>query len=455
MSRSIRFFSLLLVSLVALGGVTGCSHDPVAGDNPATDSGLVRGDVGLTYGDFDLTVETAGDPNQPLVGPFVIRGRNIHYDDEAGALVADLYVVNQSRTAFPEPIGLTFVRLLPEGVEILNPDNDVHGDGAAIVFGFANDDGLWTPGEVSLARPVQFKTPRGQSVAFVARIDVGTSPQGGAIGGLVWHDRNSNGSVDPGEEGLGGVPVILTNGGPEASSSPPEILRRALTDPSGHYRFDGLRAGLYLVQREPEDRLVPTTPTTIQVILVQDGDHVSDFLDANFGCLVQTPPDSAFVEVGDWVDARGEFGGVPPRLLARMLDVTDCSVTPSFTADGDSCLGLPIELRGPVTDIDVAQRRIQVMNTWLTVVPDSMIVSMETRLMLDLEDISIGDRVRAVCTDERGPVAPLALELAWWNDPLDEAMGFVRQVIRREDGSVLALVVVDTRIELTTLTVQP
>jgi hypothetical protein len=452
MSRSIRFLSLLLVSLVALGGVFGCSNDPVAGDNPATDAGLVRGDVGLTYGDFDLTVETAGDPNQPVVGPFVIRGRNIHYDDEAGALVADLYVVNHSRTAFPEPIGLTFVRLLPEGVEVLNPDNDIHGDGAAIVFGFANDDGVWTPGEVSLARPVQFKTPEGQSVAFVARIDVGTSPRGGAIGGLVWHDRNSNGSVDPGEEGLGGVPVIVTTGGPE---SPPEILRRTLTDRTGHYRFDGLRAGLYLVQREALDKLVPTTPTTIQVILVQDGDDVSDFLDANFGCLVQTPPDSALVEVGDWVDARGEFGGVPPRLLARMLDVKDCTVNPSFTADGDSCVGLPIELRGPVTDIDVANRRIQVMNSWLYVPPDSAIISTNVFLMLDLEDISIGDRVRAVCTDERGPVAPMALELAWWNEPLDGAMGFVRQVIRREDGPVLGVVVLDTRIDFTDLTAQP
>ena len=43
-------------------------------------------------------------------------------------------------------------------VEILNPDNDIHGPGAAIVFEFANDDAMWTPGEESFPR-VFFLTP--------------------------------------------------------------------------------------------------------------------------------------------------------------------------------------------------------------------------------------------------------------------------------------------------------
>ena len=46
-------------------------------------------------------------------------------------------------------------------------------DGAAIVFHFANDDGLWTPGEESLARTVEFGVTKGTAIAFIARLDLG------------------------------------------------------------------------------------------------------------------------------------------------------------------------------------------------------------------------------------------------------------------------------------------
>ena len=465
MFRFLRPRAFLTIGLLAaLVSFAACSDNPVTDTNTDDPSPLVSGGIDAGVGDFELTVARADGPSDLLPGPFVLRGRNIHYDDALGALVADLSVVNQSRTSFPEPVGLTFVRLLPEGVEVLNPDNDVHGAGAQVGFDFANDDAMWTPGEESLPRQVQFKAERGRAVAFVARIDVGPRPEGGAIGGLVWNDRNKDGVPDPDEPGIGGLEVFMTrDGGPETSAYP-EIHYRTRTDRTGRYHFDNLRAGLYRVQGPISPGCDPTTPTVLDVILVADDGHVSDFLDADFGCFIREtpPPDSAFVDVGDWVEATGSY--VPLKdntrvhgLLARILGVKDCDpVPPPVTlADTDECTGLPMELRGPVTDIARERRALRVMETWLLVPPDSLIDAANVRLMIPLDKIEVGDRVRAVVQRPGGPVALTALELAWWNEDRDMILGFVDHVDRDAEGRPLRLHVLDTLINLNNLTSAP
>lgn len=460
MSRS-AFPLLVLLSLVALV-VLGCSDDPVTQKDPVDDSGLVRGEVNPDVGEFSFTVATADGATGALSGPFVIHGRNIHYDEGLGALVADLSVVNHSRASFPEPVGLTFLSLRPEGVEVLNPDNNVHGDGAAIVFEFANDDLLWTPGEESFPRPVHFKTERGGAVAFTARIDIGLPIEGGSIGGIVWHDANRDGAIDPGEGGIGGVEIFMTRENEEGSTIP-EILYRTLTDRDGMYRFDRLRAGFYTVTKAYNPRLEPTTPTVIQVILVEENGQVSDFLAANFGCVVREPPppDSTLVEVGDWIHSTGEYW-IPgpdeygrPRLRAERFEVKDCA-RPTDLITVDDCSQLPIVLAGPVTQIEPDKRRIQVMDTWLVVPPDSLVISMEIRGMIDLEDIEIGDRVRAVI-DFRpmsfGPLGPIVRELFWWEREYDEVTGFVRWVEHSPSGVPVRVRVLDTLVEITNLAV--
>ena len=58
-----------------------------------------------------------------------------------------------------------------------------------------------------------------------------------SIGNLVWDDVDDSGTVDSGEPGLPGVPVLLRQGG--------DVIASTTTDLDGHYLFTLLAAGQY------------------------------------------------------------------------------------------------------------------------------------------------------------------------------------------------------------------
>jgi len=372
-----RIGPLFVVALVFSLAYLGCSEESVVPiDNEQSNtSGLVEGDIDASSTSFEITTETAGDSDRPVTGPFIIRGKNIHYVDSLSALSVDITVEHQCRCSFPEPIGMTFVKLLPPGVTVQNPDNDEHGAGAAIVFEFANDDGQWTTGEESFPKTVLFGVDPGVSIGFVARIDVGMDPDLGSIGGVVWNDRNEDGEMDRDESGIGGVVInMYRTDGPE-NSMQPEILWRTVTDREGSYRFDRLDAGHYEVKKIPRDDLRPTTPTLIQVILVEQDGTVSDFLMANFGCVPVSTP-RPIIEVGDFVDVWGEYSVRPDsRVVARAIQLIKCNnIRPDASAintalatddPGDiSVCDLPLgALRGLVNKIDRDARLLWVLGT--------------------------------------------------------------------------------------------
>jgi hypothetical protein len=372
-----RVAPLFVVALVFSLAYIGCGDDAVVPtDNEQNNtSGLIEGDIDASAGSFEYMTETAGDPNRPIPGPFIIRGKNIHYVDSLSALSVDFTVEHHCRCSFPEPIGMTFVNLFPPGVTVQNPDNDEHGPGAAIVFEFENDDGQWTPFEESLPRTVLFSVDPGVSIGFVARLDIGMDPDLGSIGGVVWNDRDEDGEMDRDEPGIGGVVInMYRTDGPEDSMRP-EILWRTVTSPDGSYRFDHLDAGHYEVLKVPRSDLRPTTPTTIQVILVEQDGGVSDFLMANFGCVPAGTP-RPIIEVGDFVDVAGEYAMRPEHhITARAIRLYKCSRNLPLAAadhsafpardegDLDVC-DLPLgALVGPVTDINRDERVLWVMGT--------------------------------------------------------------------------------------------
>jgi hypothetical protein len=65
----------------------------------------------------------------------------------------------------------------------------------------------------------------------------------GAVGDLVWLDRNADGIRQGDEPGMASVPVRLHGSADDGS----EVTRRTTTDADGGYRFDGLRPGTYSV----------------------------------------------------------------------------------------------------------------------------------------------------------------------------------------------------------------
>lgn len=70
-----------------------------------------------------------------------------------------------------------------------------------------------------------------------------------SLGDRVWHDRNADGVVDPGEEGSGGVTVTATWAGPDGTFGTADdiVLPTVTTAPEGPYRFPHLPAGSYTV----------------------------------------------------------------------------------------------------------------------------------------------------------------------------------------------------------------
>jgi hypothetical protein len=428
---SIVLFIALLPGFV----FSGCSDETVVPteNNQAAVTTLVEGDIDPDGGGFEYIVDSAGEgTDRP--GPFAILGSNIHYVDSLHVLSVDFRVENRGTIDHFEPVTLAFVRLMPDTVEVENPDNGEHGAGAMIRFQFENRDNVWTAGETSLPRTVLFEVGEGESIGFVARIDVGMDESGGSIGGLVWHDVDENGELDDGENGVGGVEIYLTmEDDPEPSASPAATWR-TVSAGDGTYRFDGLDAGHYTVSKGMDQSFRPTTPTEIEVILVESGGEVSDFLLANFGCVPAMGTDR--IEIGDWVSVNGDFFADPDRIMARGIDVVRCDVPPPppdtipdlsvamFDGDGNGddrdwddcdecehwgCWGLKNELRGPVTGVNRDENALEIMGVWVhfDMLPDTVVTDSLTSVAsggdghkpkskwLDPDDVNVGDRVRA------------------------------------------------------------
>jgi hypothetical protein len=280
-----RYYVILpLIATALLASFVGCSDRIVVVDED--DPGLVQG--GINPGDtgFEIVLPTAGTAQHPFTGPFILRGNNIHYDGGIGALLVDLTIENNSPNTYPLPIKLEFVTLLPPNVRILNPSNDIQGPGAMIQFEFANRDIVWTPGETSLPRSVQFGIDPGVSIGFAVRLHVGPPPDRGTISGVVWDDANEDGVRDIDELGLEGRGVLLAYADSLLDCVPPTdcpVIQHATTGPDGRYAFDGLDGGFYLVMLVRDRCSNPTTPPEIQVVLVETGGVVNDFPYGDFG----------------------------------------------------------------------------------------------------------------------------------------------------------------------------
>jgi hypothetical protein len=481
MIRSFRLFMLAAMALAVVYAGCGDSVQPIENEqnNP---SGLISGDIDAGGASFEYSTDTAGDPSNPIPGPFIIRGTNIHYVDSLSALSVDITVEHRCRCEFSEPIGMTFVSLLPPGVTVQNPDNDEHGPGAAIVFEFENDDGIWSTFEESLPRTVLFGVDSGVSIGFVARIDIGMDPDLGSVGGIVWHDQNRNGQIDRGEPGIAGVVInMYRTDGPE-DTMPPEILWRTETGRDGSYRFDKLDAGHYEVLKMPTEGLEPTTPTKMQVLLVEEDGVVGDFLMANFGCVPAGPPPRPVIEKGDFVDVMGsEYVSRPMHVItARFVQVTKCNgdrpafvpaVTSGDITDIDVC-DLPVgALMGPVTDINRDERVLWVMGTpvHFDTIPTDTIPGDSTIKPqapddggplpgepIDFEDAEIGDRVTVYAFNDPSHRTLDGLRLfkitAETFAPIYEVHGKVDEVLMTSNRVIEGFIAMRTRVHVTNLT---
>jgi hypothetical protein len=126
------------------------------------------------------------------------------------------------------------------------------------------------------------------SVGFGARILVGPDPELGTISGVVWDDYDENGERGSREPGIPGREVCvmwtdsLVDCIPEFDCP---LIECTTTDVNGAFVFNELEAGFYTVFIVRDRCSYHTTPTELQVILVEENGDVKDFTDADFGVL--------------------------------------------------------------------------------------------------------------------------------------------------------------------------
>jgi hypothetical protein len=486
---------LILIGLVATA-IFGCSDETIVPDDISQNNttSVIRGEIDPDEPEFEYIIPARGA--DPVVGPFVLRGSNIHFVDSVSALSVDFTIENDGETSHPLPIGLTFVAFVPTDVTVENPDNDENGPGASIIFAFTNRDDEWTPGEKSVPRQTLFGVDEGESFGFIAQVVIPDDTTSGTIGGIVWNDLNEDGVIDNDEPGIGGAVVFLVEGNdPAALSANDEHKMRTETAPDGSYRFDDLEAGFYQVIRDFTDRrCFPTTPTVINVVLVEKDGVVNDFLLANFGCVGREEPPPPRIEVGDYVKVNGDWVTEgEDRLMARSIELCKCESPPppdtllargawdddgnddGDDCDGDhdwdddchrwACYGLKGELRGPVTGIDRENCDVEIMGSWVHIVmcdtasndtipkPDPAAGGGDDdhhydHPWLDLDDVEIGDRVRVRVMRKEDDDTLYGFRLKEWNGTPEKVAGIVDWV-SPESGPLEAIRVLGVTIVIT------
>lgn len=445
--KLIMIFSCVAVLTLLAAG---CTDDTVAPTGTGSAPGdVIDASIDPSTSEVSYAIDMAMGPMGPVRGPFVLRGRNIHYNDVVGALVVDFTVRNVGQSSWPEPVWVEFVKLLPDSVIIVNPDNDEHGPGAAVMFEFENDDAMWTPDEESFPRQVLFRTERGRAIGFVARIRVGMPPtDGGTIGGVVWHDLDQDGVRDPDEHGIAGAEVFLTMA-PFEDSMAPEVLHRALTNRDGRYRFSGLRAGQYEVRKGLNPKLIATTPPAITVILVADGDGVSDFLYADFGCAaVRNPPDDD-LQPGDFVRFSGAHNEDEHLFKARLAEVFEC-----YDIRETSCAEIGYMVAGTIREIDRDRGFMRVMDVLMSVDSTAIDNGDSSSTTFGKLGLEVGDRVQVkLRAGPVMPVIPIAIAVRPWDSREDVLQGHVGMIDPDGDNRIVNIPALRSRVLVTPETI--
>ncbi len=493
----------MFLILLALGALlAGCSNTetpnaPTDADKLAT--AVVRGEFTDGTFDYEFDSESPGGANDPAAGAFKVRIRDLAYDSGAGVLNFNMWLVNASTESYPAPVRLTFMQLTPSTISVLNADNDEMGSGAMFNFAFADSDSSWGPDEVTAMRSVEFQVPAGNSISFVSKVEIGEDlPEvGGTIGGTVWNDRNGDGVMDPGEEGVPGVGILL-NAGAKADST--AMMMDAMTDSVGQYSFGALDAGHYTVMVRQDLGGDLTTAPVIDVLLVEYDGVVADFLEADFGVMYDDMSDSLMV--GSFVNAKGEFMTDPDRLESEIFnygtpdssgycdddhdgwgghddddddhmggghdgwgghdDDNDdhmggdddhqwCDGDHDYMGGDDDYMGGEGQcwgrLSGPITGLDLENGALQVMGTWVSFPEWDPAYNDSLGGGMDFDpDFELGMRVRVNATVESTDDGDkvVACGIHFWNGNGDRVRGVVQEILRNDDGVITAVRVLNT-----------
>ncbi len=191
--------------------------------------------------------------------------------------------------------------------------------------------------------------------------DINNPPAGAlaAIGDRVWNDANGNGRQDPAEAGLNGVTVTLYSD-PDGNGVYDTVVTTTTTDTGGHYVFDDIAAGAYVVAvdsatlpagvnwsqtGDPDDFGQPAGAPDNQTsapVIAAPGDVLLNIDFGYQGAAAQTHSigNTVYFDAnGDGVPQAGEYGlgGVTVTLLdggGNILATTITDANGNYSFDG-------------------------------------------------------------------------------------------------------------------------
>ncbi|MCO6455469.1 MAG: DUF11 domain-containing protein [Pirellulaceae bacterium] len=216
---------------------------------------------------------------------------------------------------------------LPAGIDEQTGDPDFAVDHSTTVTVGSGDEVMYADFGYNAVPPASTTNPAPGAV--------------GAIGDYIWNDADGDGNQDPGEIGLAGITVSLlsdTNGDGIYGGAGDAAAVTTTTDSSGHYLFDDLVPGAYVIQVDPAGLPAGWNPAptsdpdgdgdlTTNSIVVAPGDV---FVNADFGFQPDsdnngitdtgsTIGDRIFVDAdGDGIQDAGEPG--IPGVTVNLLD---------------------------------------------------------------------------------------------------------------------------------------
>lgn len=152
---------------------------------------------------------------------------------------------------------------------------------------------------------------------------------GSEVSGVVFHDADRDGVRDLGEAGVAGATVVMDDGA---------VLRTAVTDATGFYRFPGTAAGSYLVRYTLPGGFTASTPTSYSITVCGCGPTVG----GDFGQYQQVQRCDGHT-IGFWGNRNGlalvtQYGILAQLPALCLVDARGQRVAPATTAEFSSWL---------------------------------------------------------------------------------------------------------------------
>ncbi len=291
---------------IRLAGATGSQTQRTSADGGFRFTGVNPGSY--TLEETDPSGFSSTTPNLRTVSVAPGGSANANFGDQPAGSIVGLVFVDGNGNGFPEAgePGLAGVQ-----VRLTGPSGSLNrttlGDGSFVFGGLAPGSYL-----VEETDPSGYSstTPNSRTVSLAsggaAAAIFGDQPVGTVVG-MVFEDKNGNGSPDAGEPGIGGVTVRLSGPGGD---------RTQLTAATGAFTFSGVIPGTYTLEETDPVGFVSTTPNARVVTLAAGGSTGANFGDQASGTVTGI----VYEDIdGNGVRDPGEpgIGGVQVKLVGE------------------------------------------------------------------------------------------------------------------------------------------